>query len=234
MMSMIAAGLKKIGLGLIADWFKKRWRAMGWVKAMSGLRLYSSRSDQKEWSELMNEIKTMEACFVTGHMALHESANRKKIKKLLLTDPNAQSAKRYANSFKDESFHNLVVDNTKIAQEAEIEVRWCSEFLGYSFFIADRDYEESAFIQIEFVLPGLDTSQRPSVTIKKKTYPDVFAKLVGVFDEIWSDRYSHIPFQNKDKSQFARQTTQLGKSQEDETIITPRLRAPDRAEQEDV
>lgn len=161
---------------------------------LRGVRIYSDREElhaHRSWDETMKAIKSMDACFVTGHNAIHAGIAISKIKRLLLPDPTARSTIGYGHAMKDNTQEELIRKTTAAAKANNIKVRWLNEYCGYAFFVADRD-ELNPYVHIEFALPGQPIGHRPAITVSKKTHPKIFKTFVDTYDSLW-DNHSREP-----------------------------------------
>lgn len=181
-------------LRLGGQWLARKLYSWWVVRQMTGVRLYSNREELERvhpWSRLMSEIKSMDACFVTGHNAIHADKHLSKVRRLMLPDPGSTSVQAHADILGDNSLGDLIRSRTMAAQSKGIPVRWLPDHIGYSFYVADRD-ELDPFVHIEFAMTGMGIKERPSITIQKKTHSEVYREFARIYDLLWS-KYSRDP-----------------------------------------
>ena len=177
------------GLRAISRWMLGQYYG---ITMTSGIEIYPERRALNKCSDLENILKnteTVEVYSITGLSFINIISNPERyIKKLLLPDPDCDSLKNLESTTKREDhFSPIIRSVTESAKTRKIDVKWYSEFIGYSFYIVDRN-KDDGWLHVEFVLPHtIDHLERPSMRIKKNKQKEIFSHFVKAFDDMWDD-----------------------------------------------
>jgi len=162
------------------------------ITVTTGIEIYPERRVLNKYSDLENKLKnteTVEVYSITGLTFINIISNPERyIKKLLLPDPDCDSLKNLESTTNREDHFSPIIRNvTESAKARKIDVKWYSEFIGYSFYIVDRN-KDDGWLHVEFVLPHtIDHLKRPSMRIKKNKQKEIFSHFVKAFDDMWDD-----------------------------------------------
>jgi hypothetical protein len=160
-----------------------------WVAGIRSPKVYTSRrklEDGKRGGAYpLDEAETAHCVWLSGGKTFNADSDLKKIKKLILPNPNASSTRNFQKANKaGTDFCNMILTTTRVARERNIPIRWYPEFIGTSWWIADRD-KESAFVHFELILPESTGRDRPSFRIYRWQDEDAYDEHCRIFDELW-------------------------------------------------
>jgi hypothetical protein len=117
----------------------------------------------------------------------------KKIDRLILGNPGSQngSIERQAKEFGGgtaERIREVVRQATRRARQSlKVEVKW-NEERGVSLLISNPiSNDNSGWARIEFLMPFLPGSARPSFIITKRFQPALFSAIIEAFKQTWEE-----------------------------------------------
>jgi len=183
----VITGLRALCRGILSKYYG--------INIMPGLTIYPERRLLDKYTDLEETLKMaeiIEAYSIIGFNLMNKVTRPERyVKKLLLPRPDCNSLKNLEDTTSREgNFTPTIKTSTQIAIKNKIPVRWYPEFIGYSYYIANRN-KDNGWVHVEYVLPHTsDHLKRPSMRINKKEYPKIFNYYVEAFDEMWSNAYT--------------------------------------------
>jgi len=154
--------------------------------------LYTDRRDlNRSVGGLLAELDSVKKGWIMwpagGSSVSIPSESLSHIQRLILLDPKQYSG-AYAKRFLAGSagiVSSAITDLTVRAQKAGTEVRWNPDcFL--SIVIHDH-FSDDAWARMELLLPGIESVDRPSIRITKKSHADLFRALVKMYEYLWNE-----------------------------------------------
>lgn len=108
------------------------------------------------------------------------------IERLILLDPDVGGTD-FSRLFvgNEMNVKSTILDLTKRAQAAGVEVRWSTH--SYLSIVINDHRSDSASARIELLLPRIESAFRPNVSIKKLGNPKLFDKIVEMYESVWAE-----------------------------------------------
>lgn len=146
--------------------------------------------------EIFSGNNELHGYFLRGQGLFSDSDNIKKMKRIILPEPEAH----YLNLLKDlEPNPFFQPDQIKItteqAQRNNIQVRWFGDFIGMGILFCNPDSKDG-WAHVELVLPGYEAKDKPAIRIEKALQEEEFNRLYTSFKLMWEK--SHKPDQIQD------------------------------------
>jgi hypothetical protein len=143
--------------------------------------------DHGSLSARLSDAISVDALWVVGsNYFLAEGNPGKKIKRLLLPDPEGAALRHVFETAKVADTLKLIKDVTAAARRMETKVKWYDNFAYHSITLVDTD-KPSGWIHVESVLPYSNSMKRPSWTLYKQQSAETVAEMKRIFDDMWED-----------------------------------------------
>ncbi|MQA64426.1 MAG: hypothetical protein GEU76_00755 [Alphaproteobacteria bacterium] len=175
----------------IFEWLPFRW--LWWLlmalrRGITGVEFYPDRHGLDRIRPLTDELRRVTEAhvfWVAGRKQFQSGEQLEKIKRLILPNPDSASLKCFESSLPDGmSIRDQIREVTQMAIEKGIQVKWYSEFIGYSWWIADPS-GKNAFAHLEIAMPFSRRDRRPSIRISRSRHPEAFSELWNSYEKIW-------------------------------------------------
>ena len=142
--------------------------------------------------ELENLGDSFWVMWQVGHQMTQIEPNaRKKITRMILGNPADSLARlerwaKASNAGTAENLRSRIIDATRLAKEVGTLVKWNDE-QSISMIIANPQSGSAGWVRIEYILPFLESTSRPSVVFEQRVFPELFAKFVKTYEVIWDN-----------------------------------------------
>lgn len=186
--------------GAIGKWMAWHWVCARYRRMTSHPIFFPDRKVLDRESPLADKMERtvrIDAIWLTGIKSIVEIESVSNVDRLLLPDPGSNSLKYFQSTLDD--VHDLSGEIRRASKQAKtkgIQVRWLSEFVGYSLMIGNPK-SKNAWVHIEMALPVLHGARHPSFEFRKPKHTSTVDDIIKMFDSLWeNDSLSREP---KDK-----------------------------------
>jgi len=160
------------------------------VAPQPGLKFFSDRDSLERNRSLdaqLAQASEVDAIFMVGRKLQElEIKNIRRLKRVILPNPNGQSAITYAKTVDQLGhFQRHIAEATKsLRDEHKIEVKWWPDPLYHSILMGDSD-KSTGWLHIESALPFSKLNVRPSFTVERRSFENLVTAMSGVFTKMW-------------------------------------------------
>jgi hypothetical protein len=155
-----------------------------------GFQFFPDRASiNKQYESLGNKLEKASAVLAiwpVGTTFFDAQKNTHVVKKLILPNPDSESAKYFFQSVAQNHGRDLIKAATEKARKAGAKVRWSKHFLFNSITLVDHDLP-MGWAHVEAVLPHFTTESRPGYTIYKHRSTESVQRLAALFSDLWDD-----------------------------------------------
>jgi len=191
-MDITSTILTEIGKWAATHWLLAKWRRMTSHPIFFPDRKVLDR--ESPLADKMERTARIDAIWLTGIKSIVEIESVSNVDRLLLPDPGSNSLKYFQSTLDD--VHDLSGEIRRASKQAKtkgIQVRWLSEFVGYSLTIGNPK-SKNAWVHIEMALPVLHGSRHPSFEFRKPKHASTVDDIIKMFDSLWeNDSLSREP-----------------------------------------
>lgn len=190
-------GITSTVLTEIGKWAATHWLLATWRRMTSHPIFFPDRKVLDRESPLADKMERtvrIDAIWLTGIKSIVEIESVSNVDRLLLPDPGSNSLKYFQSTLDD--VHDLSGEIRRASKQAKtkgIQVRWLSEFVGYSLMIGNPK-SKNAWVHIEMALPVLHGARHPSFEFRKPKHTSTVDDIIKMFDSLWeNDSLSREP-----------------------------------------
>jgi hypothetical protein len=199
---------------LIAWWgrWKAAYTAFSNPKlALPGIEFYRNRNAlNKGRGGIGDELLTTPAAWAIWpaghHVANLSTEQRKRLRKMLLGSPvTDEGTARYAHGAEagtPQHVSEVIRYATTLGMRDSVDVRWHHERMT-SVVVGNPDNPNDGWVRVELCLPHLPSTERPSLVISGKIYPDVVRSVVDAVKKFAEDDQLVVKPSASDEKQTA-------------------------------
>jgi hypothetical protein len=174
----------------------RQWLGFRAMK-LYGVEFFADRSALEKARSIDEQLATASevvGVFIVGRKFRQNYVeNYRRLSRLILPKPDAESVKHYAASVDDMgNFQKAIAQTTKALQERGITIRWHPEIIQYSMILGDIN-KSSGWAQIECAMPYSRPNQRPSFTVKRREHEMLAIALGETFKRMWHESVDPDP-----------------------------------------